>query len=61
MKEMTKEELNFLIIGIRLQIDECDKQIHNYDTNVRNIYEEKRKDLYKLWDKLEKSMNLSTN
>lgn len=49
----TDEEIKFLIIGIRLQIDECEKQHCNYDPDVRNIYEEKKRKLYDLWKKLE--------
>ena len=49
----TDEEIKFLIIGIRLQIDECEKQLCNYDPDVRNIYEEKKRKLYDLWKKLE--------
>jgi len=53
MEGLTIEERKFLIIGVRLQIDECEKQIHNYDHDVRKIYEDKKKGLYELWKKLE--------
>jgi len=51
--DLNKEELATIIIGIRLQIDECDKQTHNYDPNVRKIFEDKMKYLYDLWKKLD--------
>jgi len=53
MRNLSEEEIKFLIIGVRLQIDECEKQLHNYDPDVRNIYEEKKKKLYNIWKKLE--------
>jgi hypothetical protein len=57
MENYSNEELNILIIGIRLQIDECEKQrIHNYDPDIRKIYEDKRKNLYELWKKLEQTI-----
>jgi len=54
MEKLTKEEINTIIIGIRLQIDECEKQLHNYDIDIRQVYEKKQKGLYRLWEKLEK-------
>lgn len=54
MENLTKEDIKYLIIGIRLQLDECDKQDSNYDINIRNIYHDKRKILYDLWKKIEK-------
>ena len=53
MENLTEEEIKFLIIGVRLQIDECEKQLHHYDPDIRNIYEKKKKELYELWQKLE--------
>lgn len=53
MEGLTREERKFLIIGVRLQIDECEKQLHHYDPDIRNIYEEKKKKLYAIWQKLE--------
>jgi hypothetical protein len=53
MENLTKEEIKFLIIGLRMQLDECKEQVNNYDINVSHIYEKKMKFLYELWKKIE--------
>lgn len=52
-KEFTSEEIDFLIIGLRKQIDECEKFQHSYDYHIREFYTTKSKALYELWNKLE--------
>jgi len=55
MENLTKEDIKYLVIGIRMQVDEAEKQARtNYDINIRTIYENKIKILYDLWGKLEK-------
>jgi hypothetical protein len=55
MENLTKEDIKYLVIGIRLQVDEAETQVRtNYDINIRTIYENKIKILYDLWGKLEK-------
>jgi hypothetical protein len=51
--DFTKEEIEILISGIRLQIDECDKNRTHYDPTVRELFNNKSEKLYLLWKKLE--------
>jgi len=53
--DFTKKELEILIIGIRLQLDECTKNKTHYDNDIRVIYIKKEKELYELWKKLEQN------
>jgi hypothetical protein len=55
MKNMELEDVEYLIIGIRMQLDECDNNRSHYDPNIVKYFDEKRKILHKLWQKLEQN------
>ena len=59
MEQLTSKEKALLEIGVQLQIDECNKQLTNYDHQVRKLYEAKRETLYKLWKKIDENNTVS--
>lgn len=51
--QLNKEELDMLISGIRMQLDECEGKRTHCDKDIRNLFQQKAKKLYQLWEKLQ--------
>lgn len=53
--KFTEEALLHVLQGLRLQADESHSKITHYNPAIRDIYVEKQKRIYSLWERIERN------